>query len=452
MVHVAALLLEGEVVDPLPLLRGAERQQRQDLRLPALEEARAVRARADTHLALDRADLLRVATVGPVLLDRDLAAHDLLVDRLGRALDELAREAVLHLRSFAVDRRGTDRESEVDGLLDPLEEQMPLRGFQLLRVLLRVGQRAEVVAELVIDRPYRRLEPDLVDYLCKARADLRAAENVLLARVHRERRRELVRQLLDDRARLPEPRRPNPLADPVGDLLLQLLRDLGIEVLRFADLAAQVLLRLTEPDDLAVGELERVEQHVLRDLLRARLDHRQSVLRSDDDQVERRVLERRQRRVDDELLVDPADAHCADRSEERHRRDHQRRRGAVDAEDVVRGDHVRREDGRNHLHLVLEALRPERPDRAVDHASGENRALARPTLALEEAAGDLARGVHALLDVDRQREEVRAFARLHPADGRREHHRLARADDDRAVCLLGELAALECDLGVADRD
>ena len=72
-------------------------------------------------------------------------------------------------------------------------------------------------------------------------------------------------------------------------------------------------------------------------------------------------------------------------------------------------------------------------------------------LALEEAAGDLPGGVHALLDVDGQREEVRAFARLHPADGRREHHRLAGADDDRAVCLLGELAALECDLLAADR-
>ena len=381
-----------------------------------------------------------------------MRAHDLLVDRLGRALDELAREAVLDLRRVTVDGRGTDREPEVAGLLDPLEEQMPLRGLQLLRVLLRVGQRAEVVAELLENRPDDRLEADLVEDLREARLDLRATEDVLLARVHRERRRELVRQLLDDGARLAEPGLLDPLADPVGDLLLQLLRDLGIEVLRLADLAAQILLRLAEPDDLAVRELERFEQHVLRDLLRAGLDHRQAVLRADDDQVERRLLERRQRRVDDELLIDPADAHCADRSEERHRRDHQRRRGAVDAEDVVRGDHVRREDGPDHLHLVLEALRPERPDRAVDHASGQDRALARAAFALEEAAGDLPRGVHALLDVDRQREEVRAFARLHPADGRREHHRLAGADDDRAVRLLGELAALECDLGVADRD
>ena len=43
VVHVAALRLEREVVDPLPLLRGAERERRQDLRLAAREQARAVR-------------------------------------------------------------------------------------------------------------------------------------------------------------------------------------------------------------------------------------------------------------------------------------------------------------------------------------------------------------------------------------------------------------------------
>ena len=45
VVHVAALGLEGEVVDALPLLGGAEREERHDLRLAAGEERRAVRAR-----------------------------------------------------------------------------------------------------------------------------------------------------------------------------------------------------------------------------------------------------------------------------------------------------------------------------------------------------------------------------------------------------------------------
>ena len=95
VVHVAALGLEREVVDPLPLLGGAEREQRHDLRLAAREERRAVRARRDADLAVDRADLLGAATVGPALVDRDLLADELLVDRLGGLLDELLRQRVL---------------------------------------------------------------------------------------------------------------------------------------------------------------------------------------------------------------------------------------------------------------------------------------------------------------------------------------------------------------------
>src|SRR5262249_4294321 len=113
---------------------------------------------------------------------------------------------------------------------------------------------------------------------------------------------------------------------------------------------------------------------------------------------------------------------------------------------------VRGEHRRDALDLVPEALRPERPDRAVDHARGEDGALRRPSLALEEAARDLPGGVHPLLDVHGQREEVRALALLHPALRRREHHRLARADDDRAVRLLGELPRLQRNLGAADLD
>ena len=45
-----------------------------------------------------------------------------------------------------------------------------------------------------------------------------------------------------------------------------------------------------------------------------------------------------------------------------------------------------------------------------------------------------------------------ALARLHPALGRGEDHRVSRADDDGAVSLLGQLARLEGDLLAADLD
>ena len=238
---------------------------------------------------------------------------------------------------------------------------------------------------------------------------------------------------------------------PVGRL------DLGgeilVEPLRLAGLAAEILLRLAELADLGVRDLESLEQHVFRNLVGAGLDHRQAVLRADDDEVERGLLPvLLQRRVDDELAVDEPDAHGPDGTEERQRRQHQRRRRPVDAEDVVRGDQVGREHGADDLHLVAEALRPERPDRAVDHPRGEGGALAGASLALEEAAGDLARGVHALFDVDREREEVGALTGLRASHCGGENHRLAGANDDCAVRLFREFAGFEADLLLSHLD
>ena len=149
-------------------------------------------------------------------------------------------------------------------------------------------------------------------------------------------------------------------------------------------------------------------------------------------------------RVDDEVAVDLADAHRADGRGQRDVGDHQRGGGAVHREDVVRVDVVDRQRDRHELRLVVPALGEQRADRPVDHARGQRALLAGAALALEERAGDLARGVHALLDVHRQREEV-DVAQVADGGGA-EDHRVALADDDGAGGLLGHLAGLEGDL------
>ena len=102
------------------------------------------------------------------------------------------------------------------------------------------------------------------------------------------------------------------------------------------------------------------------------------------------------------------------------------------------------------LRLATPALREERPQRAVDHARDQRRLLAGAALALEERAGDLARGVHALLDIHRQREEVDV---AQVAGGRGgQHHGVAGGDRHGPGGLLGHLARLEGDLGTADFD
>jgi hypothetical protein len=108
-----------------------------------------VRSRRDRDLAVDRPDLLRAAAVGTPLVDRDLLADEVLVDRFGGTLDPLLRQLVLDLRCLALDGGGTDREGQLDALDDVVEQQLPLGRLQLLRVLLGLGERAEVALELL---------------------------------------------------------------------------------------------------------------------------------------------------------------------------------------------------------------------------------------------------------------------------------------------------------------
>ena len=102
------------------------------------------------------------------------------------------------------------------------------------------------------------------------------------------------------------------------------------------------------------------------------------------------------------------------------------------------------------LDLVAVAGREQRPDRPVDQPGGEDLLGRGPPLALDEAAGELARGVDLLAIVDRQREEVEPLA-AGGDDGGDQGHRVAEADDDGAAGLLGQLAGLDGDRLVADR-
>ena len=226
------------------------------------------------------------------------------------------------------------------------------------------------------------------------------------------------------------------------------LRRLDLDLV-LAGLLAQVVLRLAEALDLLVGDVERVEDLRLGDLAGARLDHQDGLLGAGDHQVERRLEQPLLVGVDEEVALGVlADPHGADGHRERDVGDHQRGARAVHREDVVGVLVVDRHGDRDELRLAVPALREERAQRPVDHARGERGLLARPALAPEEAAGDLARGVHPLLDVDRQRKEVHV-ARVPRGCGAQDH-RLARLNYDGAAGLLGVLAGLEADRALAD--
>ena len=91
-------------------------------------------------------------------------------------------------------------------------------------------------------------------------------------------------------------------------------------------------------------------------------------------------------------------------------------------------------------------LANDRAQRAVDQAAGEDRVLARPALAAEERAGDAAGGVHPLLDVDREREEVEVLLGvLAGRGGRQQHGLVVEVGGDGAGGLAGEPPGLEAD-------
>ena len=119
------------------------------------------------------------------------------------------------------------------------------------------------------------------------------------------------------------------------------------------------------------------------------------------------------------------------------------RRGGGDRPDDVRVVLlIGREDRDDELDVVLVALGEQRADRPVRLAGREDRRLGRTRLALDEAARDLARGVHPLLEVDREREEVEARAGLRPVGGA-EHHGVAVANGDGAAGEPGEPAGFD---------
>ena len=211
------------------------------------------------------------------------------------------------------------------------------------------------------------------------------------------------------------------------------------------------LLEVDERGDRPVGEHDRLGHHVLGQDLDARLDHHDRVAGAGDDQVELRLDELARRRVEDELAVDVADVHGADRALERDLADRQRGGRGDRPEDVELVLVVRREGRDDDLDVVLVALGEERADRPVGEARRERRRLGGAALALDEAAGDLAGRVHPLLEVDGEREEVETGAGLGAVRGP-EDHRVAVAGGDGAAGVPGQAAGLQDQLTAAELD
>src|SRR6478609_8384615 len=389
VVHVALAVFQAERVDDLLHPEHAERGDREDLGLAPLEETGAVHRVDDADLGRERPDVGDATTVDAHTVVDDAGPHDLLLQRAERGAHFLGATGEGARRVVGAD------------------EAREQRGLDLVEAVVAVGL---VGGGHRLRRGGAGLTGDRVE-------DVVGVVDV--------------RRVLDrlDRTVGGDDRRPQLEleVDGSGDPLLGGLEPVGDGFL--GDLRRALLVEL--PRGLGATGLH----HHDRDLTGVGPA-------PGDDELERRLVALLVRRVRDPGTVEVREAHGADRAVERDARDHQRRGGTVDRDDVVRIRLVRTEDGRDDLHLVAEVGREARPQRAVGQAAGQDRRLAGTAFTPEERAGDLSRGVHALLDVDRQREEVDAVARLRRGDGA-QHHRVADLHHDGAGGEAGELARLD---------
>ena len=118
----------------------------------------------------------------------------------------------------------------------------------------------------------------------------------------------------------------------------------------------------------------------------------------------------------------------------------QRRRGPVQGQNVVGVLPVRLDDQRHHVGVVPVSVAERRPQGAVDQPGAQRGPLGGPALPPEERTGDLADRVHALLDVDRQREEVDRLPRLVVGGGGDQGFGPAHGHLHRSVGQSGHLA------------
>ncbi len=240
------------------------------------------------------------------------------------------------------------------------------------------------------------------------------------------------------------------LLDDAEHLFLELGIVRHFELARlFRGLLGEADDRLDHRLEMTVAEHHGAEHDLLGQLLRFGFHHQHRVLGAGDDEVEIAFGHLVDLRIEDVFVVDEADPRRADRAHERRAGERQRRRRRHHGEDVGAVLLVVRHGGHDDLGVAAPAVGEQRADRAVDQARHQRFALARPSLALEIAAGNAARGEELFLVVAGQRQEIDAFLRLLRRDDGGEHGGLAIGGDDGAIGLARYPAGFENELAPA---
>src|SRR5205085_8514782 len=170
---------------------------------------------------------------------------------------------------------------------------------------------------------------------------------------------------------------------------------------------------------------------------------------SGDDEVQARLAHLVVGRVNQVASVHEPDANARDGVREGYVREVEGERRARYRQHVGVVLVVGRDDRGDDLRLVAIAFGEERAAGTVYHTRGQDFLLAGASLAPEVVAGYASGRVVVLAVLDREREEINAFARRARADRGDEEHRVAVSHDARAVRLLRDPADLDRQLALA---
>ncbi|CFR36957.1 Uncharacterised protein [Mycobacterium tuberculosis] len=234
---------------------------------------------------------------------------------------------------------------------------------------------------------------------------------------------------------------------------------------RFARLSSgigKLLLRGAQRGDKRLGRLQARGHHAFRRRLGTTFDelddvfgglgfdHHDGNITLDDpaghDHVEHGALDLVDGGEADPGAVDERHPHTADGPGERQTAQLGGRRRRVDRQYVVEIARIQAENRHHDLDLVAQPVDKRRAQRAVDEPAGQDRVGGGSALATEERTGDAAGRIHALLDVDREGEEVEVFFGVLAGGGRRQQHVVVvEVGDHRAGGLQGQSAGLEAD-------
>ncbi len=208
----------------------------------------------------------------------------------------------------------------------------------------------------------------------------------------------------------------------------------------------QLLLGRDDRPATFAAELQRRVEVRFGDFLRGAFEHDHFLFVADIDQVEVAFGHLGVRGIGHELPLDAADADRAQRSGPGNIADHQRRRGADDAEDVGIVFSVGAEQDALHLDFVVPSLGERGPDGPVNHPAGEDFLLRRAAFALEVTAGKPAGRGRLLAIIHRQREEFLAGLGVGGGHGGDDDDGFPQLNGNGAVGLFGEFAGFNDNL------